>query len=296
MLAFDADINYYTKLLQANASLLCSMKLDGIRATVHNGRLMSRTLKPIPNKHIQQLLGKPELEGLDGELIVGAPRGEGVFARTSSGVMSHDGEPDFEYHVFDTTLYDLNRQPYSLRLRQVDAQIEGHPHIVPAWQRIVDTIEQLQDFEEDAIRFGYEGLIIRTLSAPYKFGRSTPREGGMGKLKRFSDSEATIVGFVELEHNKNEAVIDPRGLTTRASKQANKIGGGTLGALEVKDIRNQSWHFNIGTGFDSTLRQEIWEHPDRYMGKVVKYKFLPVGTLELPRHPVFLGFRDAVDL
>ena len=51
--------------------LLASVKLDGVRALVVDGVVMGRSLKPIPNKHVQRLFGHTQLNGLDGELIVG---------------------------------------------------------------------------------------------------------------------------------------------------------------------------------------------------------------------------------
>src|SRR6201984_1758025 len=76
-------------------------KLDGIRATVVGGKLLTRTLKEVPNRHIFNLLSKSEYEGLDGELIVGSPVADDCYRTTVSGVMSSDGEPDFTYNVFD---------------------------------------------------------------------------------------------------------------------------------------------------------------------------------------------------
>src|SRR5690348_12921017 len=77
-----------------------SPKLDGIRATVVNGIVMSRTMKPIPNNYIQDLFGHDAMNGLDGELIVGDPSASDVFHRTSSGVMSIEGEPDVTLWIF----------------------------------------------------------------------------------------------------------------------------------------------------------------------------------------------------
>jgi len=81
--------------------LLASPKLDGIRAIVLNGQLVSRSLKPIPNKKLQAIYGRKEYEGLDGELIMGRPSSGDVFSRTSSAVMSHDGPADVNFYVFD---------------------------------------------------------------------------------------------------------------------------------------------------------------------------------------------------
>ena len=74
--------------------LLASPKLDGVRALIINGIVMSRSFKPIPNAHVQELFGRPEYNGLDGELIVGAPTDKDVYRNTTSGVMSQAGEPD----------------------------------------------------------------------------------------------------------------------------------------------------------------------------------------------------------
>jgi DNA ligase-1 len=45
--------------------LLASAKIDGVRALVKDGKVLSRSLKPIPNRHVQEMFGS--LEGADGE-------------------------------------------------------------------------------------------------------------------------------------------------------------------------------------------------------------------------------------
>jgi len=67
---------------------LVSRKLDGIRATVQEMGLKSRTLKAIPNEALQEIFkGLPE--GLDGELIYGTPNAPDVFNKTTSAVMGN---------------------------------------------------------------------------------------------------------------------------------------------------------------------------------------------------------------
>ena len=53
--------------------------------------------------------------------------------------------------------------------------------------------------------------------------------------------------------------------------------------------------FNIGSGFDDETRKEIWENQGRYINKIVKYKFFPIGVDELPRFPIYLGIRSEID-
>jgi DNA ligase-1 len=49
--------------------------------------------------------------------------------------------------------------------------------------------------------------------------------------------------------------------------------------------------FKIGTGFDDATRHLLWAQRDELFGRIVKFKSMLHGTLDAPRHPVFLGFR-----
>jgi DNA ligase-1 len=75
------------------------------------------------------------------------------------------------------------------------------------------------------------------------------------------------------------------------------VAKNTLGALILSDIHGTfKLEFNLGTGFNDKLRQDIWNNKDKYKNLLVKYKFQPCGSFERPRLPVFLGFRDMDDL
>lgn len=129
----------------------------------------------------------------------------------------------------------------------------------------------------------------------YKYGRSTVNEGLLLKVKRFQDSECVILGVVEQLKNNNEKTVNELGRSKRSSRQENKIGKGTAGALHVRDIKT-GLEFHIGIGMDDKLRQEIWDNCERYIGSIVTYKFFPVGVKSLPRHPVFKSFRHRDDI
>jgi len=54
--------------------------------------------------------------------------------------------------------------------------------------------------------------------------------------------------------------------------------------------------FGLGTGFDDAERGKIWEQRNSYLGLRVKFKYLPIGVKDKPRHPVFLGWRHKEDM
>jgi DNA ligase-1 len=121
------------------------------------------------------------------------------------------------------------------------------------------------------------------------------------KLKRFMDSEAVVVGFEEQMENTNEKTVDELGHSKRSKHQAGMVGKDTLGKFLVQEVGNTPWNgleFAIGTGDGLTadLRQHIWDNREEYLGKIITHKYQPHGTKDLPRIPVWKGFRDPGDI
>lgn len=269
-----------------------SPKLDGVRCLIINGIAVSRNLKPIPNRVVSEVLR--DMPAMDGELIVGPPHGPDVFNRTSSGVMSRDGVPKFTYWVFDalTNAPMQFNERYDLMKRYVNSV--GSRVVQPVIQKFVKTPEALLAYEADMLLAGYEGIMIRSPNGLYKQGRSTVREGGLLKLKRFEDGEAEVIGFVEKERNDNEQTRDELGRAKRSSHKSGKRAAGTLGALIVKD-RVSGVQFQIGSGFSESERADVWGDRGSFLGRLVKYKFQAVGVKEAPRFPTFIGWRSEAD-
>lgn len=286
MLAGEADV------AKLQFPVFASPKLDGIRASVVKGKLLTRSLKEVPNRTIFDLYSKSDFEGLDGELIVGSPTAPDVYRQTVSGVMSRDGSPDFTYQVFD-----LHNVPagYDRRLqRLVDAFEDSFGHVRVLPQSFIGHPDDLLAYEADQVNRGFEGVILRRPDAPYKFGRSTAREGYLLKMKRFQDSEAVVLEIIEEMHNGNEATTNALGRTERSSHKENKVGKGRMGALLVRDIKT-GVEFQIGTGFTDEDKAWWWAQSPKAW-PIVKYKFFPVGVKDKPRHPVFIGLRSKADL
>lgn len=294
MLAAKADLK------NLDFPLFVSPKLDGVRALIVDGVVMSRSMKPIPNEYVQVAFGQMALNGLDGELIVGEPTADDVYRKTNSAVMTRDGFPDVRFYAFDSFHDLVAGEPFEARLKEVQyvqrtnacddfCPLIAHPHEVAYGP------DGLEMFETQWVEEGYEGVILRHPDRQYKFGRSTAKEQGMLKLKRFDDSEAEVLEVIELQRNGNEACTNELGYTSRSSHKDNLVAAGTMGALRVRDIHTGQT-FNIGTGFTQADRDALWQDRDSTVGRIVKYKYFAVGVKDLPRHPVFLGFRSAEDL
>jgi DNA ligase-1 len=274
--------------------LMVSPKLDGVRATVVGRKLLTRSLKSVPNHHIYDVLSRAEYEGLDGELVVGETSAKDCFNRSTSAIMSRDGAPDFKFWVFDNAA--IPHTSFQQRYASVATFFGSKPPFIESVPHFMcHTAQDLIMFENTFVSQGYEGLMIRSLTGPYKYGRSTEREGYLLKLKRFADSEAEVIGYEERMHNANEATINELGYAERSSHKENQVPTGTLGALHVRDIAN-GWEFKIGTGFTEHQRHKFWELREVLKGRIVKYRYQPAGMKDVPRFPAYLGFRDVRDM
>lgn len=301
-------MNKFTPMLSADCEelsglqgpLLASPKLDGIRAIVKDGVLVSRNLKPIRNRHTQSLFGRSEYEGLDGELIVGAHSGAGVFDRTTSGVMSFDGEPDVSFHVFDKW-----NQPGGYIARYKSLEWFSNPawRIVRLEQTPITSLEELDAYEKNAVAKGFEGTMLRHVggsnaNAPYKFGRSTWREQLLVKLVRRHTLNATVAGFVEQMHNANELQTDARGYAKRSKVKENLQPMGVLGAFVCQPGAGEkaTAPFEVGGGFTAAQRADYWAARERLIGQTIVIEYREITKDGVPRFPVFKGIRHADDV
>ena len=271
-----------------------STKLDGLRAVVIDSVVYSRSLKPIRNKYVQKLFGKPEYNGMDGELVVGDVYAKDVFQKTTSGVMSAEGEPDVKFYVFD--ICNRPEETFTARRFILHNKLKNLPSdskVVMLQQHYVETLYDLQQYLEDERIKGGEGLICRNPDGKYKYGRSTPKEQLSVKLKFFNRDEFEVIGFEERMHNTNEAKTNELGYTERSSCKENLIPMNTLGSLVLKYGDSE---FRCGTGFSDAQRKEIWENKESYLGKLASIRYMSVGQVILPRVSSFQGFRDEDDL
>jgi DNA ligase-1 len=272
-----------------------SIKLDGIRCLRVKGQTLSRSFKQIPNKYIQAQMANL-IDGLDGELITYNEDGTcRTFNQVQGDVMREDGEPNFKFEIFDYVKDNLDKQ-YIKRILDLKALT------LPSFCKLVlptviNNEQELLAFEEQAIADGHEGIMTRHLGGPYKCGRATFKSQDLIKVKRFKDSEAIIIGLEEKLHNSNEAEKDELGHTKRSSSKDGMIPANTLGTLLVRDLySNVEFGIGTGKGLNDVLKKDIWLNKDKYIGKLIKYRYQEVGTKDLPRIPSFQGFRDKRDM
>jgi len=264
-------------------------KLDGIRCIKKDGKALTRSFKPIPNDFIRTRIETSCPDGFDGEIII-----EGLqLNEINSAVMSKEGEPNFKYYVFDYVLAGKLEEPYTSRTYR----LEYTP--IPDFVRrvlptLIDSAEELAEYEEKIVSKGYEGVILRDPRGRYKCGRSTFKEGLLLKIKRWVDSEATIIGFEEEMENTNEQTRDALGHAERSTHKEGMKPTGMLGSFVLRGA--DGVEFNCGSGLTEQKSREYWAARDSLLGKLVTFKYIPHGIKEKPKNPIFKAVRDPRDL
>jgi len=289
---------------------LMSPKLDGIRAIVKDGVVRSKSMKPIPNKNIQEKF--KHCEGLDGELIVGSPTAQDVVRRTTSVVMSHDKPADeVKFYVFDCVLnpelaYTERRAEAHMLMDKYTPPKDDSRSLRLVHTLSIDNPVQLAQAEQRFLSLGYEGGMLRSPVAPYKFGMSTQKFMHLMKLKRTVDDEAEILSVFEAMENTNEKVTTELGRSKRSSAKAGKVPKGTLGGFHVKWQKDgfvRPVEFDVGPGeFSHEELQALWEVRENLPGQLLKFKYLVKGVLInpdgtfTPRQPIALTLRSRDDM
>ncbi len=268
--------------------LIAQPKFDGFRCTVLPVLgPVTRTLKPIKNDFIRTILSDASYLFHDGEIVTYDENGRVDELNTvQSKVGSKDGEPHFVFHTFDHV--EVPSDSYSLRHARIVAG-------APVNGRRIDDLEELLVYEGELVSAGWEGAILRA-EAPYKYGRSTLKEGILLKMKRFHDSEAVIIGFEEQTTNTNEQTRDERGYAKRSTAKAGKIPAGTIGAFVCEWPSGVKFNVGARAVLTDEQRLEIWNNRDAHLGKTVTFKYQRVGPKGAPLLPVFRAFRAPEDL
>lgn len=285
---------------------LLSPKLDGIRGTMHDGVVRSRSLKDIPNVALQaRFKGLPN--GLDGEFIVGQPTTD-PYKRSHSTVMSDDKPAD----AVRWFLFDIQGQPtrYAARYRELlnmygdgggNGTFENDGRVVVVPHILVHNLDELLTYETEFLSQGFEGVMLNDPDGFYKHGRSSEREGTLLKVKRFVDAEAIVLDCECEYENKNTATTNELGRTHRSSHQDGKVPKDTLGVLHCRSINGRFdtvQHDIAVSPMDHATRKQVWGEykAGGVVGRIVTYKYFAPGSDERPRHPLFKGWRDKRDM
>ena len=267
--------------------LMLSPKLDGIRGLCYNYGVYSREGILLPSEQVQGLFS--QYDGYDSEIVVGEPNTMNVYNRTQSSVMSKGKPADVTMYVIDRIgMPGTFRQRYNQLQKEFEVERE-RVKLIP--QYIAGNLEEFFQIETDFLEQGFEGVMARNPESPYLYKRSTMNEHALMKLKRFTDVEVVVIGFVEQMRNTNTATLDALGYTKRSAAKEGMVPAGTLGKFVV-DFGGIALEIGCGA-FTHKERQFIWDHQSMFTRKILKMRYFGVGQDGyLPRFGRAVGWRN----
>jgi DNA ligase 1 len=288
--------NEKVDLSQIKYPLLASTKLDGIRTIFMNGRMLSRSLKEIPNKQLQEKFqplkdfSKKFNTILDGEMY-----GNGMsFQQITHFVMTQDLEGEelpneLKFNCFDCIYQegkDVDFQVRYVYTRTVEKHFSDLMFCLE--QEIVTRKEDVEELFEGALEGGFEGLILKNPKSKYKFGRATLKSGDMYKVKPFLTFDLRVIRIEERMENTSESFKNELGKSTKHSFKDSMIPTGIAATFVVMYNGMEQKVCLTGT---EEFRREIWNNQNKYIGKMIEVKGMTLGSKDLIRHPTFMRFR-----
>lgn len=292
-------------------------KIDGVRGMNMLGPLTGRSLKSFANIHATNFFSMGAFKGFDGEFAAEHECHPDLCRLTTSALNSIQGEPWLLWHVFDYITEDTFDDTYSVRYEKlkkrvddlwktVDSRIVKHLKVVPS--RICLGMKDLLAHDDAWLDMGHEGTIVRSPVGMHKQGRSTVREGGLLRIKRFIDFEFEITELIEGEANGNEAQTNELGLQFRSTHQENMVPNGMVGAMMgriLKDVTDakgvvlfpKDTVVKVGAGsMPHADREMYFKNPHLLLKQIGKAKTFPKGVKDKPRFPTFQSLRSMTDM
>lgn len=275
--------------------MFASFKLDGIRCIFKDGEMLSRSLKPIRNKKLQEkfqfLKDMSKNIGIfDGELYAH----DLTFQEITHFVMTEDiGEEqlpnDLKFYCFD--YYggeDCVNRLFKDRIDNYNRVLSKYDACVCVEQFKVNSKNDVDLLFEKALELGYEGLILKHPDSLYKFGRGTFKEGSIYKVKPFKTYDLPILDVYERMENVGESKINELGYKQK-EKHNDDMKPTGIAAGFLTEFNDKPMKVTL-TGTEE-FRKEIWNNKESYIGKVMEIKGMEVGSKDVLRHPIFVRFR-----
>ena len=250
-------------------------KLDGIRcfAIVENGeaQLFARSGKLISN--FDSTIGS-DLATLGDGCYDGELMGEDFVALMRQAYRKDNPDIENTYlALFDyLPLEEWKSGNVAMQTKDRYAQLQrrvskcrckkSYINVVERHTSSVD-LDQIMTLHHTFVQAGYEGAMVKTIDAPYRFGRSYD----VMKVKEFHDVDLPIIGLEE---------------GTGRHK-------GRLGAVKISF---NGVIVNVGSGFSDEQREQVWNDQDSFIGRIIEVRYQEVTPDGSLRFPTFVCFRN----
>ncbi len=251
-------------------------KLDGVRCVFTRHGAFSRTGKQFKNvAHIEEDLAEffeknPDTI-LDGELYNHKLKNDFEkiisLVRKTKPTEQHriEAEQLVQYHVYDTIVTFPLAPNYQIRYEFLVRSLPIARSITLIRNTSVDSYDEAKTLHNIHLAQGYEGSILR-LNKSYEQKRSY----NLQKFKDFSDTEATIIGYVEGKGKRQ----------------------GTIGKFLMRDDEGVESGCPPGKGYTYEDLANMLLNVNDYIGQRATFTYFERTKANSYRHPLFKAIRN----
>lgn len=248
---------------------ICQPKLDGVRCLCWedeegNIRTTSRLGKDYDIPQIREFLEwNRHVLPLDGELY---DHSELTFQEIVSAVKRRSELTDkIKLTVYDKPIGNTTCEERVMQiLPKCFENISSDAPIRLLESRICNNFEEVDNYHDECVKRGYEGVIIRNMDGLYEFGF---RSRDLIKLKKFQDSEFRIIDVIEAE-------------------------GRDKGTGIFVVVTDDGKPFKAKPKGSKEERTDYLINKDSLIGKMCTVKYQGLSDGGIPRFPTALSIRD----
>lgn len=274
----------HCQLLLSNPSYVAQEKLDGMRAVVHVAksglRIFSRSAgvkdptRPLEKTSSLPHLAKltfPDLIGtvLDGEILIPGKDS----AEIAGSIHRKNGNNGLvKLFVFDILRFcgrDLTNKTLAERLPLLlttKLMMQGTDDV--RFLPFATTLEQKEKLYQSVFKNGGEGIVLKNLTGTYLQG-GRPANNWF-KFKKSREFDVVCIGF-----------------TKGAGKYNNRIGALVFGQY----VNGQLTELGQASGMSDAIRNQMSDHPEKFIGKVLTIRGMERLKSGAIRHPRYIGIR-----
>jgi DNA ligase-1 len=224
--------------------------------------IQSRQGKPYNIPHLQEWANKHKnLLPLDGELYC---HKELTFQEIISAVKKVSAlTKSIRFVAYDRPISGVNNNDRWNQLITDFSSVEKDAPIYLSDWTLCCSMQHIEDYHEECVSKGYEGVIIRNLNGKYEFGF---RSNDLIKMKTFDDAEFEIID-----------VVEATGRDAGTAVFVCECAGG---------------EFNVKPQGTRELRAEYFKNRKRLIGKKVTVQYQGLSDDGIPRFPSAISVRD----
>ena len=261
--------------------LAAEVKVDGVRGlvSIKDGEIVVRSRYNVKYSFLQHLYPYwkeilnelPPGSELDGELY-----NHGMIFNKITGIVkstiSKDAETELiQHYVFDfmppdshSKLSYLDRYNMLSAIKTFATNIVGNEPVKLIPYTLVNSDQEVEDMHNSLVSLGFEGLVIRDLSAPYINRRSK----SLLRFKKFITKEVTIVAIESGEGNMENCAV-----------------------FKVKDEKGNIFSANMAATLEE---KKIWfQNQQELIGKLLTIKYFGESEYGVPRQPIGLAIKSS---